>query len=725
MDLKKFENCRPLPGAGDQYLSTRLTALNPNLDQPSQLPPNIASIMKSSLVQSIPSVVTSAVFSIFALPSLPAMAQSSPYEELATKTGVTENKAPGWIKHGAYVYRICTPDDVETLVSTEAGLALTSHLLDGSIQQIPIINGLIGDDHPGDFNWDGLWPYWNQVSFRAKNWDYLHDFMERVDKESNTRISFHVNLTDVNVGLKAFPETRGFFRKLVETKSIYRRDWNKGTNKRDVEPPYVPQDFPATADPNGGMENPVDIFALVNYQKFWESGLAKEMIDEFYDHLPYPPPVLYLDVLTLEGGNFNTGFPDGPLGGSKETQLEGVLAIAGYLRSKGTEVGTEGDRPFLNDFGTYGWLHCNPGFSNHDYRKILGAAKGDRVVTQHVFGNTGCFVVSPVASTPGQIDKVRAHYTKLLAGESGSRKMPGLATWHISDRGSANDEFNMLQGGGSDPFRGDWIDLVNGFYLTGIQELYHIGKGNVRTAVYDTIGHLHYQKFVMTDPDGRETTIPVLDCLPPSYPEWKIKAVRESGVAMLEGTLSFRFQAPEDGKYRLRFKGRPGGRETGDLNVYVNQQRQLSLKAIPFKNQGDAPREIEVGEFTLKAGDNTIAFDSGAIYAKWSDGTEAIWETPSLGKGFKVTKDDMIFADDYDRMWPDTWSGQKKIYFYSWDGTQRTWKVPPDWATVTQATLYPLTPDGRGQGVRLPVNDRSVLPTLLPQVPYILVPEVR
>jgi hypothetical protein len=678
-------------------------------------------------MQTIPSVVTSVVLSIVAMPWSPATAQSATYEELATKTGATENKAPGWIKRGAYVYRICTPDDVDALVSTEAGLGITSHLLDGSIQQIPIINGLIGDDHPGGFNWDGIWPCWNRVSFRARNWDYLHAFMQRAADQSNTRVSFHVNLTDVNVGLNAYPETREFFRKLVKTKSIYRRDWNKATNKRDVEPPYVPQDFPATADANGGMDNPVNIFALVNYKNFWESGLAREMIDGFFAHLPYPPPVLYLDVLNLEGGNFSTGVPDGPLGGSKETQLEGVLAIAKYLRSKGTEVGTEGDRPFLKDYGTYGWLHCDPGFSPHDYSKIQGATKGDRAVKQHVFGNTGCFVVSPVASTPGQIDKVRAHYAKLLAGVPSTRKMPGLDTWHISDRGSASDEFNMMQGGGGggDPFRGDWIDLVNGFYLTGIQELYHIGKGNVRTAVYDTIGNLHYQKFVVTDPSGKQTVIPVLDCLPPSYSESGMKAVREAGVAMLEGTFRFRFKAPQAGKYRLKFSGNPGGRATGDLNVYVDRQRQLRLLAIPFKDQPYGPQEIELGELTLKPGDNTIAFDPGAIYAKWSDGTAAIWETPSLGKGFKVTNGDMTFADDYDRMWPDTWSGRKKIYFYSWDGTQRTWKIPQDWAAVKQATLYPLTPDGRGQGVTMPVNDRSVKPELLPQVPYVLVPDVR
>ena len=107
-----------------------------------------------------------------------AAAHAARIDEVATKTGATKNHAPGWIKHGAYVYRICTPDDADTLTSMEEGLAITSHLFDGAIEQIPIINGLIGDDHQGDFNWDGIWPYWNHVSFRAKDWDTLHGFMQ-------------------------------------------------------------------------------------------------------------------------------------------------------------------------------------------------------------------------------------------------------------------------------------------------------------------------------------------------------------------------------------------------------------------------------------------------------------------------------------------------------------------------------------------------------------------
>ena len=183
-------------------------------------------------------------------------------QQLADKTSATQNNAPAWTRHGAYVYRVCVPEDSDFLVSTEAGIGITYNLLDGSIEQIPLMTGVIGDDHQGICNWDGIWPYWSHVSYRAKNWDYLRSFMQRVSDKYNTKVSFHVNLTDVNVGLRAYPETRDFFKKLVETKSIYRRDRNPATGKRDLEPPYIPQEIPAN------VPNSLTIFALVNYKNF-------------------------------------------------------------------------------------------------------------------------------------------------------------------------------------------------------------------------------------------------------------------------------------------------------------------------------------------------------------------------------------------------------------------------------------------------------------------------
>jgi hypothetical protein len=196
---------------------------------------------------------------------------------------------------------------------------------------------------------------------------------------------------------------------------------------------------------------------------------------------------------------------------------------------------------------------------------------------------------------------------------------------------------------------------------------------------------------------------------------------------MLESPHIARFTAPEAGKYRLKIHGGIPARDAdaAALNVYVNRQRQLRVLGIAFKSKdwSDCSQEYDLGEITLRAGENTLSVDPGPIYARWSDGTVAVWETPSLGTGFSVTNGDVTFATDYDRMWPDTWSGQKKIYFFSWDGTSRAWKLPQDWASVKKATLYPLGPDGRGEVVPMTIGeDARLAPKLLPQVPYVLVP---
>ena len=73
-----------------------------------------------------------------------------------------ENKAPVWAK-GAFVYRISTPDEKNAIDNVESGIKITSNLLDGSVKQIFFLNGVIGHDHPGICNWDGVWPYWNRV----------------------------------------------------------------------------------------------------------------------------------------------------------------------------------------------------------------------------------------------------------------------------------------------------------------------------------------------------------------------------------------------------------------------------------------------------------------------------------------------------------------------------------------------------------------------------------
>lgn len=627
-------------------------------------------------------------------------------------------KPPAWAAKGAYVFRVSTPDTDEVLPRLEEGHAIVANLLDHSVPQITIVNGLIGHDHPGPWNWDGLWPYWNRTTFRAGGFEKLAAFMKRAKEQSNVHTGFHLNITDVNIGLRDYPESRAFFQKLVETKSIYRRDWDTTANKR-AGTPFVPNEIDRHSSAKPGQPlDPVQIFALVNYKQFWDSGLAKEMINGFYAKLPFAPPMLYLDVLNAGGGNFATGFPDGPLGGSEQTQIEGMQAIADYLRSKGTDQGTEGNRHFLgtNAQGSpragYVWLHGS-GFSADDYSVITGGST-TRFASHHVYGNPGAFNVSPVASTAVGLQVVRTHYAALLAGKPGTKPVAGQETLHIAFR-TQKDAFDIP--GTGDPFRGDWADLVNNFYLTTIQELYHIGNRSVRQR-FDSISHVHLGKYTVAGPGGvTEVSVPDFHPL-----EWARPAAQKIGRVMIEGTMTTRVNVKQHGKHRLKVTCYLGGRsDNPQLGIYVNGRHHRNFDHLPIP--GGQPYELDAGEVELQAGENTIAFDSGVIRAKWSDGVEAEWTTPSLRTGFKAWKGDVVFAEGYDRMWPDTWSGQKKIYFFSWDGTQRSWKLPAEWSSMTKAVLHTLTPKGRGPDVPMAIKDGAVAPSLLPQVPYILIPE--
>lgn len=200
-----------------------------------------------------------------------------------------EVKLPFWAEKGAIVYRVATPDQTNVLPQIEEGTGIVSHLTDGSVRQILIANGIIGHDHPGPWNWDGVWPYWNRVTFRGGDFKTLSRFMIRARDKNNALMSFHLNLTDVNIGLRDYPETRDFFNKLATAKAIYRRDWNPKTNQRNIEPPYVPQEIDKYIEA-GKEPNPTEIFALVNYKRFWDSGVGKQMKENLFLQLGWHRP---------------------------------------------------------------------------------------------------------------------------------------------------------------------------------------------------------------------------------------------------------------------------------------------------------------------------------------------------------------------------------------------------------------------------------------------------
>jgi hypothetical protein len=250
--------------------------------------------------------------------------------------------------------------------------------------------------------------------------------------------------------------------------------------------------------------------------------------------------------------------------------------------------------------------------------------------------------------------------------------------------------------------------------------LYHVGKGNVRVSK-STGGSFHLDNCILTSPAGKEIVLEAEDF----FHGWQRANFQQYGEVVFDPSivpLEFKVDIAEPGEYNLKLKLNAQDQDA-QMNVCVNGEH-LGYRKLP--RTGVLPKDdytvVDFGMVKLPEGANTISVDIGPARAEWSDGTKALWSTPALHKGFKVWRDDVVFAYDYDRMWPDTWSGQKKIYFYSWDGSSGAWKLPEGWSDVRAAKLYPLTPDGRGEAVQLTITDRNAAPSLLPQVPYVLVP---
>ncbi len=617
------------------------------------------------------------------------------------------NKAPEWAKY--FIWRLCLPDENAT-ENAACAIKTVNNLLDKTVVSNVITSGFIGSD-TGICNWDGSWPYWNRATFRVNNdWQQIADFMADMRDNCNSFISFHTNITDVNVGLAYYPEMRDFFDRMLENECFYSRD------VVDCGGPYTGEAFIPDHIPVEKAKMPYvtagdagDIFATVNYKNLWESGLAQEMLDEFFNHLPYPPPVLYVDVLSLTGNNCNVGYPDGELGGSAASQFEGRENILNYIRSKGCEPGGEGP----GDWTAYNWNHG--GLSLNDYSRIQsGYCQGNSTwrgeEPMHVYGNQGAYSLD-------LSEKLLNRNMKFELSANG-----GALMTEIGGEATPKIPYQPLE---------EWrvlTQVVEGFYLTVIQELYHIGKGNTRLPggadnkrEDEHRGRVKIESYTFNNKSIKYSNlIPAKD----GINSGAVKIVNQSWSSCgqvvsgfgesMNSSNSVTVDLPEDGEYSLiiRYYSPEGG--TAELWIDDNLYKELDFSATIYNEySGDLAIKIK-----LSAGIHSFTLRKGCIHASWSDGTKALWNS----EGFKAWNGDVIFGIGYDRMWPDTWSGEKKIYFYSKDGCERTWKLPGEWREFITATLYMLSADGRCDQILIEIINGSVTVKINAGTPYILVP---
>ncbi len=618
------------------------------------------------------------------------------------------NHAPDFVR-GTFIWRIVIPDGSNNISRAAEAIAGVQNLLDNTVRSCVITNGFIGLDDVFP-NWDGTWPYILRPTYRAgHNWDNIANFMLEMRDRHNAWISFHTNVTDVNVGLREHPEMLAFFERLQAADALFTRN-GYGCGIPFKGNAYIPRTIPvhkATMDYVKPGEA-ADIFAIVNYKNFWDSGLAKEMLDAFFENLPYPPLMLYVDVLTTTGSNLTAGLPDGLLGGSEATQIEGRKAILDYIKSKGTEPGGESPSWWTR----YNWNHG--GMSLNDYSRIeTGWAQGCMAWRgaewQHVYGNLGAYSLD----VDGQL---MAKDTKYLAAEGGGVLMTGMSDDAPVATFSETAEWRTLD------------QVVEGFYLTAIQELYHIGKGNVRlpggagiTRLDEHRGRIRPDRFDVYSADkkwlagtpaseGKLTAPCVAEADRHATNGFVIGKLDESLQGACTVTVQIPSEAEGEGFVVIRYDSVQGG--TAEIEVNGESLGEIDFPASA-KPAVFGDRAVSV---RLLAGVNTITVRKGSIHAAWSDGTEARWDAC----GFRAWNGDVVFGVGYDRMWPDTWSGAKKIYFYSRDGAERTWQLPPEWADRTGVALCRLTKSGRGAPVRIPVTKGRVTPALPPGVPCVI-----
>jgi len=616
------------------------------------------------------------------------------------------NSAPSWSQ--SFIWRIITPDHDNAAQDCARAVAAVQNLLDHSVRSIVIVNGFLGCDNSNQ-NWDGPWPYWNRATYRVKHdWKVISDFMLEMRDQHDAWISFHTNITDVNVGLSVYPEMRAFFERMREHRCYYSREvLDIGGPYRGAA--YIPDHIPVEKATMSYVKagDPDDIFATVDYKRFWDSGLAREMLDEFFAHLPFPPPLLYVDVLSLTGNNCNVGYPDGELGGSAATQFEGREAILNYIRSKGSEPGGEGP----GDWTAYNWNHG--GLSNNDYSRIQSgytqgcvAWRGEEPM--HVYGNQGAYSVDLTGD-------LRNRQICFEMAANGGALMTGEGTG-VNDKPFApHEEWRTV------------AQTAEGFYTTTIQELYHIGKGNVRLPGGAGLeredehrGRVKIESYSVRHHGGDFVTqIAAKDGIN-TGPVKIVDQVWAASGQVVEGfdqalsasnTVAISFPCEGDYTLLIRYFSVKGG--TAELWIDDAFHRELDFPATV----GDAYAGDIAVRLNLPKGTHRLTVRKGCIHASWSDGTQARWDR----HGFKAWRDDIVFGIGYDRMWPDSWSGQRKVHFYSKAGCERSWTLPEEWAGVTQATLYPLTEDGRGTPQSVTLTDRRLTLRQDAGTPYVLI----
>lgn len=89
-------------------------------------------------------------------------------------------------------------------------------------------------------------------------------------------------------------------------------------------------------------------------------------------------------------------------------------------------------------------------------------------------------------------------------------------------------------------------------------------------------------------------------------------------------------------------------------------------------------------EADLTAGGSIVRISHEMIFAGRGDGAMDL-----RGRnGFAARCGDVAFGSGFACVWPHTWSGESRLFFYSLGGVSRAWTRPREWAKFERGTLF-------------------------------------
>ena len=171
----------------------------------------------------------------------------------------------------------------------------------------------------------------------------------------------------------------------------------------------------------------------------------------------------------------------------------------------------------------------------------------------------------------------------------------------------------------------------------------------------------------------------------------------------------------------FRLYGFEGWGGDQDFNKYI---RETFTENLPTKflqhyyvtdwedyEEGDSPVGNQEKQITLMNDEN----DTVVVTRNEEQRNDSYIERTITLNG-KVVLNDV----EYLLPWTDTETGEEKLYHWNLEGGTTTWDLQDDWAGLANVVVYPLSDQGRGEAVTVPVENGTITLTAEAETAYVV-----